>query len=180
MAENLNDKQKLFVHEYLLDGNATRAAISAGYSKDSARSIGSELLTNPYISEAIAKRFNKRCQRLELTADRVLQELCKLAFYDPRNFYNQDGSLKHPTELDDNTAMALAGMDIEEAYEHFGKGQAKPTGVIKKIKLADKGQNLERLGKTFKLFTDKIEVGADKSLASAIAEARKRAAKRNG
>lgn len=177
---DFTDKQELFIHEYLLDGNATRAAIAAGYSKDSARSIGSELLTNPNVSAAIAKSFNKRCQRLELTADRVLQELCKLAFYDPRNFYNPDGSLKHPTELDDNTAMALAGMDIEEAYEHFGKGQAKPTGVIKKIKLADKGQNLERLGKTFKLFTDKVEVSADESLASAIAEARKRAANHNG
>lgn len=163
-----------------MDGNATRAAKSAGYSEATAYSIGSELLKNPEVSEAIAKRFNKRLQRLELSADKVLQELCKLAFYDPRNFYNEDGSLKHPTELDDNTAMALAGMDIEEDYEHFGKGQAKPIGVIKKIKLADKGQNLERLGRTFKLFTDKIEVGADKSLAAAIAEARKRAAKRNG
>jgi phage terminase small subunit len=180
MAGNLTDKQELFVHEYLLDGNATRAAKSAGYSEESAYSIGSELLRNPEVSDAIAKRFNKRLQRLELSADKVLQELCKLAFYDPRNFYNSDGSLKHPTELDDNTAMALAGMDIEEAYEHFGKGQAKATGVIKKIKLADKGQNLERLGRTFKLFTDRVEHSGDASLAEAISQARKRAAKRNG
>lgn len=176
MAKKLNEKQELFVAEYLLDGNATRAAKASGYSEDTAGSIGHELLKKPEIAEAIAAAFNKRLQRLELSADRVLQELAKLAFYDPRAFYKADGSLKHPTELDDNTAAALAGMDIEEAYEHFGKGQAKPTGVIKKIKLADKGQNLERLGRTFKLFTDKVEVTGMDAIAEELAKARKRRA----
>ena len=177
---DLTDKQRLFIAEYLIDLNATQAAIRAGYSEESARQIGTENLSKPYIAQEIERRLKRRADKLEITADKVLQELAKMAFVDPRKFYNLDGSLKHPTELDDETAMSLAGMDIEEAYEHFGKGQAKATGVIKKIKLADKGQNLERLGRHLKLFTDKVEVGADDSLANAIAEARKRIAKHNG
>lgn len=176
---DLTQKQELFIAEYLLDGNATRAAIAAGYSPDTAKEMGYENLTKPHIASEIAKRHQKRCQRLEVDADRVLQELAKLAFFDPRSFYHPDGRLKEPQELDDHTAMALAGLEIEEAYEHFGKGQAKPKGTLKKIKFADKGQNLERLGRHLKLFTDKIEVTADESLSLAIAEARKRATNHN-
>jgi len=179
-VSDLTDKQRLFIAEYLIDLNATQAAIRAGYSEDSARQIGTENLSKPSIAEEIDRRLKRRADKLEITAEKVLQELAKMAFVDPRKFYNLDGSLKHPTELDDETAMSLAGMDIEEAYEHFGKGQAKATGVIKKIKLADKGQNLERLGRHLKLFTDKVEHSADDSLAAAISAARKRAAKHNG
>lgn len=176
----LTPKQELFIAEYLKDGNATRAAKAAGYSEDTAHAIGWENLRKPEIAEEIAKRQNNRLQRLEVDADKVLQELAKLAFFDPRNFYRPDGSLKDPQELDDITAMALAGWEVEQAYEHFGKGQAKPSGDLKKIKMVDKGQNLERLGRHLKLFTDKVELGADDSLANAIAEARKRVTNHNG
>lgn len=177
---SLTDKQRIFIAEYMIDLNATQAAIRAGYSEDTARQMGCENLAKPDIAAELERRLQKREDKLEISAEKVLQELAKMAFVDPRKFYNLDGSLKHPTELDNDTAMSLAAMDIEEAYEHFGKGQAKPTGTIKKIKLADKGQNLERLGRHLKLFTDKIEHGADDSLANAISEARKRAAKHNG
>lgn len=177
---DLTPKQEIFIAEYLKDGNATRSAIAAGYSPDTAKEMGYENLTKPHIAEEIAKRHQKRLQRLEIDADRVLQELAKLAFFDPRNFYHPDGRLKQPHELDDITAMALAGFEVEESYEHFGKGQAKPNGELKKIKYVDKGQNCERLGRHLKLFTDKVELGADDSLANAIAEARKRVTNHNG
>jgi phage terminase small subunit len=93
---------------------------------------------------------------LEISADRVLNEIAKLAFMDPRKFFNADGSPKEITELDDDTAASLAGMEVEEVYE--GRGQdRKFVGHVKKFKLADKGINLERLGKHLKLFTDKVE-----------------------
>ena len=173
MAKKLTKKQEIFAAEYLTDLNATRAAIAAGYSAKGADVTGSKLLGNPKVSELISRKTGKRLGKLEITADRVLQELAKLAFLDPRNFYKADGSLKAITELDDDTAAALAGMEIEEAYEHFGKGQAKPTGIIKKIKFADKGQNLERLGRHLKLFTDKLEVSGLEGLAERISKARK-------
>jgi len=64
-------------------------------------------------------------------------------------------------------------MDIEEAFRHFGRGKAKATGLIKKIRMADKGMNLERLGRTLALFTDKSEVHVVIS-AERMAAARKR------
>lgn len=172
MKEKLTPRQRMFVAEYLVDMNATRAAIAAGYSKRGASVRGTELLALRKISDVIAEKTGKRLGKLEISADRVLQELAKLAFLDPRKFYNADGSLKSVLDLDPDSAAALAGMEIEEAYEHFGKGQAKPIGQLKKIKFADKGQNLERLGRHLKLFTDQIQVTGLESLAERINKAR--------
>ncbi len=172
----LSPKQQRFVAEYLLDLNATRATIAAGYSENGAAVQGSRLLMNANISAEIARRQAKLAQKYEITAERVLQGLASLAFFDIRKFYREDGSLKPIPELDDETASALCGMEMEEAFEHFGKGQAKPTGLLKKIKMVDRGQNLERLGRHLKLFTDKLEHSADSSLADIIAATRKRAA----
>lgn len=174
---DLTPQQELFIAEYLIDLNATQAAIRAGYSAKTAAEQASRLLTNVKIASEISKRHGKRLGKLEITADRVLNELAKLAFFDPRKFWREDGSLRSVTELDDDTAMALGGFEVEEAFEHFGKGNAAAKGLLKKVKMADKGLNLERLGRHLKLFTDKIEVKSE-GLAELIAAGRKRAAAR--
>jgi phage terminase small subunit len=153
----LTPRQEVFVAEYLTDLNATRAAIAAGYSPKSAEAASSRLLRNVKVAAVIAEKQGKRLAKLEITADRVLQGIAQLAFFDIRKLYAPDGSLKSVPELDDETAAALVGIEIEEAYQRFGKGQAKPTGLLKKIKLADRGLNLERLGRHLKLFTDRVE-----------------------
>ena len=69
----------------------------------------------------------------------------------PRKFFNPDGSPKHITELDDDTAAGLAGLEVKELFE--GSGEHKCCyGLVKKIRIADKGINLERLGKYLNLF----------------------------
>lgn len=177
-STELTPKQALFVSEYLANGlEGKKAAISAGYSIKTADSQASQLLSNPKVAAEIAKRHGKRLGKLEITADKVLQELAKLAFFDIRKFYNADGTLKPIPELDDDTSAALVGMELEEAYEHFGKGQSKPNGILKKIKMADKGQNLERLGRHLKLFTDKVEVDATPAMSALIRSVRERKAR---
>tara|TARA_R110002126_G_scaffold89252_2_gene213395 strand:- start:7893 stop:8282 length:390 start_codon:yes stop_codon:yes gene_type:complete len=76
----LNERQKTFCKEFIIDFNATRAAIKAGYKEKTARSIGSENLTKPNIQEYIAELTQARNKRVEVTADRVVQELAKFAF----------------------------------------------------------------------------------------------------
>jgi len=154
---SLAKKVLLFVKEYLVDQNGTRAAIAAGYAEKSAAVTASRLLRNAKVRAEIDKATADRCKRLDITADRVLQEIAKLAFYDPRNFFNANGTLKQVTELDDHTAMALGGMEINELWGPSEDGERQQIGVTKKFKLIDKGINLERLGKHLKLFTDKVE-----------------------
>src|SRR5579875_2449812 len=82
----LTPKQKRFVEEYLIDLNATQAAIRAGYSAKNADKIGSELLGKTRVAEAIQKAMDERSKRTEITADRVLQELARIAFDDIKNY----------------------------------------------------------------------------------------------
>ena len=81
----MNPRQQHFVQEYLIDPNATQAAIRAGYSKKTARSIGQENLTKPDIAAAIEKAQAERGARAELTADMVVRELKKHGFVDARD-----------------------------------------------------------------------------------------------
>src|SRR5277367_5973298 len=106
----MTPKQTRFVAEYLANGlNATKAAISAGYSEKTAASIGEENLRKPEISAAIKERTSKIMERLEVNAELVVQEIAKLAFFDPRKLFNGDGSLKLISEIDDHSAASLAG-----------------------------------------------------------------------
>ena len=161
MAKGLTRKQQKFVAAYLasLDGKAS--AIAAGYSRKSAEALASQLLKNPKVSAEIAKKHGKMLGKYEISAERVLAELAKLAFVDPRKFFRADGSAVPIHEIDDDTAAALAGLEITEEYEGRGEDR-KQIGYTKKFKFADKGINLERLGKHLKLFTDRAEItGAD-------------------
>lgn len=169
----LTPKQLAFVAEYLIDLNATQAAIRAGYSAKTAQEQGSRLLSNVMVTKAIQAGMDKRAERLEITSDRVLNEIGKMAFFDPRKLLNEDGSPKPIHELDDDTAMAIAGIEmVTKGNEVHGYAD------VLKIKLADKSKNLELLGRHLKLFTDRIEVDVSDELATRLKAARERAKNR--
>ena len=83
--DSLRGKQKLFIQEYLVDLNATKAAVRAGYSKRSARQIGSEILAKPHVKAAIDAALLERSKRTQIAADRVISELAAIAFANPAN-----------------------------------------------------------------------------------------------
>lgn len=82
-------QRKAFVDEYLIDFNATQAAIRAGYSPNNANSTGSKLIRNPEIREELDKRLRDRIKRTEITADLVLTELLAIATADPKHLIEQ-------------------------------------------------------------------------------------------
>lgn len=147
----LPPRQKDFISLYLANGfNAKKAAIGAGYSKRTAESQGSRLLKSRRVKAEIAARTKQRLAKREITAERVLDEIAKLAYLDPRRLYNQYGSLIPVHELDEDVAAAVAAVEVREIFE-----EGEQTGELKKIKFADKGQNLERLGRYLKLFNER-------------------------
>src|SRR5437879_2160483 len=104
----LTAKQQLFVKEYLVDLIATHAAIRAGYSQRNAKQIGYNLLAKPQVARAVAEAQAKRAEKLDITAERVLRELARIGFADPRKLFTEDGRLKPIGELDDETAASIA------------------------------------------------------------------------
>jgi phage terminase small subunit len=146
----MTPKQKRFVAEYLIDLNAAAAAVRAGYSARTAKEQASRLLTNVNVAAAIDEGLKERFKHLEIKADRVLQEIARLAFFDPRELFHPDGRLKEIHEMDEDTVKAIASFESTELPE--GRG------TMQKFRLADKGLNLERLGKYLGLFKDKHEL----------------------
>jgi phage terminase small subunit len=99
MMAHLTPKQVRFIDEYLVDLNATQAAVRAGYSAKMAASIGHENLRKPEIASAIAEEQGVRSVRLGITADRVLQELARIAFSDIRQVvtWGEEGLTLRPS-----------------------------------------------------------------------------------
>ncbi len=176
----MTGKQKLFVAEYLTDLNATRAAIAAGYGPavTVAAVAGSKLLRNGKVVAEIAKVQQKRLGKLEITAEKVLQELALMGFANMIDYMTiEDGKLAEfdYSKLTREQAAAIQEITMDTTG---GSGDGERKLVLRtKFKLGDKRGSLELLGKHLKLFTERIEHSADTSLADLIAAARSRAKK---
>ena len=141
----MTPKQAQFVAEYLVDLNGAQAAIRAGYSEKTARNIASELLAKPNIQDAIQAEQKARSARTGVTADRVIQELARIAFSDPRKVMEWGPGgvvLRESSELSDDDAATIA--EVSETRSESG-------GSIK-AKLWSKPDALEKLARHLGLY----------------------------
>src|SRR3954468_3995395 len=146
----LNDRQARFVAEYLADLNATQAAVRAGYSARSAYSTGERLLTNANVAAAIAEAQAARSRRTEVTADRVVLELARVAFGDPRRVVSWGPGgvrLRPSAELADEEAAIVA---------EVGETTTKEGGSLR-VKTVDKLGALRLLGQHLGMFGEKVD-----------------------
>lgn len=153
----LTPKQQRFVDEYLIDLNATQAAIRAGYSPKTANEQGAQNLAKLSIATEVQKAMDARSQRCEITQDRVLKELARLAFFDIRKLYKPNGDLKGIHELDEDSAAVLSSVEALEEFEGTGK-ERKAVGYTKKVKIFDKVASINLAMRHLKMLTDKNEV----------------------
>lgn len=146
LVDSLNQKQQRFVDEYLIDLNATQAVIRAGYSPKTAQVQGARLLTNAIVQAKVAEGRAKQQERTGITADKVITEASRLAFFDVRKLCDSYGNPIPIHKLDAATAAAIQG--IELVTEKDGEGFT----VVRKYKVADKNSALEKLFKHLGLF----------------------------
>jgi phage terminase small subunit len=157
MAE-LNDKQRRFVAEYLLDLNATQAAVRAGYSAKTAEQQGFRLLRNARVAAALAAKQIKIADKLDVTAERVVAELAKIGFANMAD-YMKAGPDGDPyldfSAISRDQAAAL----VEVTVEDFKDGRGEDARDVRRVKfkLADKRAALVDLGKHLGLFVDRHE-----------------------
>ena len=152
----MTDKQKMFCNEYLIDMNATRAYMRAYTNcknEESARRLGSKLLTKIDIKQYVEERINDRQKRVEITQDMVVKELAKIAFLDIRKMYNEDGGLKRIQDIDEDTAGAIVSIESTEEFDGYGENREQ-IGYNKKVKMSDKTKALELLGKHLGMFKE--------------------------
>jgi Phage terminase, small subunit len=143
----LTPKQQRFVDEYLVDLNATQAAIRAGYAPKSAFVQGSRLLSLAKVAEAVSKGQAKRQERTQIDADWVLQRLAVEADADLADLYDDKGSLKPVSEWPMIWRKGLvAGIETKQEFEEVD-GRNVPAGLVHKVKLSDRIRRLELIGK---------------------------------
>lgn len=151
----MTKKQKRFVEEYLIDLNATQAAIRAGYSPDTAEQISYQLLQKTSVSVEISRAMAERSKRTGISQDRVLLELAKMAFVEMTDVVDPEtGEIKEDAPDDDLSCIQSV--------------KVKPGryGVEREVRLCDKRAALELLGRHLGMFRDnlRVEVGPSEKL----------------
>lgn len=130
-ADGWTDKERLFAHEYLIDQNKMQAAIRAGYSAKTANRTGFEVYNKPHVKAWIEAELAKRCEKLGITADRVLNELAEIGFL------KRDEVLAAGRSPDDD--------------------MPPPVTLSSTMRMTDKIRALELIGKNLKMWIDRVE-----------------------
>nr|DAZ16724.1 MAG TPA: Terminase small subunit [Caudoviricetes sp.] len=158
----LTAKQKKFVEEYLIDLNATQAAIRAGYSPNTAQEQSSRLLSNVMVKNEIDKAMAERSRRTGISQDRVLRELAKIAFVNPGDVINLNQATVKSDAKEEDLA-AIASVKIKNIPTEDGEITER------EIKLCDKLKALDLLGKHLGIYDKKD--AEDKNLTITINKA---------
>ncbi len=142
--DGLTPKQTRFVAEYLVDLNATQAAIRTGYSEKTADQQGPRLLGNAGVATAIARGQAKALARLDMDRNRILGLVAEIALGDLSTFYTSSGQLKELSELGPGQGRLIAGLETLVKNAEAGDGH---TDTVLKLKLYDRLKALELLAK---------------------------------
>lgn len=148
----LTDKQELFAREFIVDLNATQAAIRAGYSEKSSRNQGARMMANDDILDRIAELKSERNEQVGVDAAYVLRRLTEIDQMDVLDILLANGELKPIKDWPKVWRTTLSGMDVVEL------ASADSAALLKKIKWPDKVKNLELLGKhvTVQAFKEQV------------------------
>ncbi len=142
--QSLTDMQQAFIANYLLTLSATKAAVAAGYSKETAGKQGSQLLANPRISKELRKAMARRAKRLDLTAENVLREISRIAFSDIRAVMSFDGqkvTVKASDKMHSDAAAAIQSIE-----QHTTESERSSNTTVK-VKMHDKMRALDLAGR---------------------------------
>ena len=164
-AVELTPRQSRFVDEYLLEPNATQAAIKAGYSKNGASAAAARLLANVKVQQVLQERMDDRSQRTQVDADYVLHRLHCIDQLDILDILDDAGNVRPVREWPKAWRQSITAADLHEMQT------GDVMTVVRKIKWPDKLKTLELIGKhvSVKAFEAEKEGGAD-NMAAALAQ----------
>lgn len=166
MTATLNERQEAFCREYIIDMNATQAAIRAGYSVKTAGSSGQRMLKSVEIQTRISEVMESRNKRIDINADYVMRRLVEIDEMDVADILTDSGDFKPIKEWPKVWRTTLSAIDIQI----INSGDIET--ITKKVKWPDKLRNLELLGKHINVnaFAEKALQGATEDLAESVSK----------
>lgn len=165
MAEKkITPLQQKFISEYMVDQNATQAYLRASpkVGEESARRLGAKLLTNVDIKAETQRRMDVLLDKVEITAQRILEEIVHTATFDPKEMFDEAGNLLHIKDMPEHVRRAIGTVKVRREFngETDSETGAKIYDTIYEVKQHDKLKGLELLGRNKVLFTDKLLLDA--------------------
>jgi phage terminase small subunit len=161
MTNKLTLKQERFAQKYIELGNASEAYRQSydaeNMAMETINSEASRLLANPQIAARVEELEMLALKRHQVTVDLVVAEYRKLATLDIRKAFDEEGRLKPIHEIDDDTAAALAAIEVEDMWEGRGEDRER-VGTLHKVKFVDKKGALDSIARHLGMFTEKVEV----------------------
>jgi phage terminase small subunit len=154
----LSRKHEEFVRQYLVDLDATKAYLRAGYKSKAADVNGPRLLKHPAVKAAIDAALAERARRGVLQLDKLERELALICHLDPASAYDEHGNLLSIPKMPEATRRALAGMDVEHRMD--GHGEDAVPVEIRKIKFIGKREAIELALRRLGALNDKLGVEA--------------------
>lgn len=156
-------KYETFAREVAAGRTRAAAAVAAGYSEADAGSRGAKLAKRPEIAARIAELQDETAkvvlESVNVTRQRVLEELSRIAFLDPARLFDADGCLIEITKLDEDTRRAIASIEHDDTFKYSDDSdQPKRTGRTSRLKFIDKHGALVSLARHLGMFKDKLEV----------------------
>ena len=133
MPKLKNSKREEFARQYIIDRNATQAAIRAKYSKKTAKSQGQRLLTNADVNERINELLADRAKRTEIDADYVLNRLAEIDQMDARDILDDNGNIKPLSQWPKVWSQYITSIKNTEIFEGSG-GDRNLAGILKEVK----------------------------------------------
>lgn len=151
----VSERMRAFVREYLGSAklNASEAARRAGYAEKNADVAGSKLMADPWIKAEIEKGMKERAEKTGVTAERVLQELERIALADPLDAYDENGMPRPLKDVPEGLRRTISQIDTETSVSEDGV-----TTTVRKIRFWPKDKTLELLGRHLAMFQDKSKV----------------------
>lgn len=146
----MTEQVQRFCDKYFETLNGTQSAIYAGFSEKTARVQASQMLDTDDVQGYLQRLREILAEKTGISQQKVLNEVARLAFSDIRNFYQEDGNLKHICDLEDNEAAALSSV---KSYEETMPGTSIIVGMNREIKLYNKLDALEKLAKHLGLYS---------------------------
>jgi phage terminase small subunit len=159
MAKGLTDKQAAFCREYVIDFNATQAAIRSGYSKKTAKDIACQNLAKLNISEEIACLVEKSAKSNKITLERILKDIDDILSFDPVNIFDESGAVRPMAEIPEETRKVIQSFDVIEDWDGPA-GNAESNPVVKritKVRTLNKNDAIEKCMKYLRAYVDKVE-----------------------
>ena len=155
MAKKLSDRKRKFAREYVVDLNATQAAIRAGYSARTANRLATRLLSDDGIRSLLAQHAKRALAKTELAAGEVVERLSWIGDSDPADFFETGGQLRSIHELPERARKAISSIEVVRRNLESGDGEME---YVYKIKWWDKNKALDLLAKYHKLVSDQPDV----------------------